>query len=72
LVGINVDYVIAENLEGQSGKLNGLHAFQQVVIPDVDDTSHGPNGYALKTLAEGCDLILVILKNADILEELPD
>ncbi len=72
MVCINVDYVIAEDLEGQSGKLNGLHAFQKVVIPYVDDTAHGPNGYALKALAESCDLILVVLKNADILEELPD
>lgn len=72
LVCVYVDYVIAENLEGQSGKLNGLHAFQQVVVPDVNDAAHGPNGYALKALAEGCDLILVVLKNAYILEELPD
>jgi hypothetical protein len=72
LVRINVDYVVAENLEGQSGELNCLHAFQQVVIPDVDDTPHGPDGDALKALAEGRDLILVILKDADVLEELPD
>jgi len=72
LVCIYVDYVIAENLEGQSGKLNGLHALQQVVVPDVDNAAHSSNGYALKALAEGCDLIFVVLKNADILEELPD
>jgi hypothetical protein len=72
LVCIYVDYVIAENLEGQSGELNGLHAFQQVVVPDVDDTPHGPDGDALKAFAESCDFILVVLKDADVLEELPD